>query len=362
VATASLYELGSVAYCIGTLGYIPAGSLGIAECPVGVRTLGNAGASLFVAGSVFYTLGALITFIAVAYLTYNQPYNDGGATILRGLPNDEESLTKDGSLDETDRVEGGEGLFAQAEEEGVWQVGGEGEILNTDDAGQGTVSPVSDVFTARGWLIGAVDRATNGTSGYRSSRDQSPSQQGTTEVSLPPAGDGEEGGREAPPRADLVTISEYLAESDAADILAALSPLQRRELAARLQAAPEEVVRIRAEPELGLHMRTPSIDPQDTSSLEPRSEVSLAADALVAREALLLEQLQDIKEAFSAAASREARLDEEASRVLSHRDFAKQELERTRLMLRTAERILEEVREELDAERLAAEDAREWFS
>mmetsp|Transcript_8895 Transcript_8895/g.24846 ORF Transcript_8895/g.24846 Transcript_8895/m.24846 type:complete len:110 (+) Transcript_8895:1733-2062(+) len=109
-------------------------------------------------------------------------------------------------------------------------------------------------------------------------------------------------------------------------------------------------------------MRTPSIDPQDTSSLEPRSEVSLAADALVAREALLLEQLQDIKEAFSAAASREARLDEEASRVLSHRDFAKQELERTRLMLRTAERILEEVREELDAERLAAEDAREWFS
>jgi hypothetical protein len=51
VATASLYELGGVAFVVGTLGFIPASALGIAACPDGVRQITEAGANLFVGGS-----------------------------------------------------------------------------------------------------------------------------------------------------------------------------------------------------------------------------------------------------------------------------------------------------------------------
>ena len=61
IATASLYELGGVAFVVGTLGFVPAGTLGIAGCPDGTRRMETFGASIFVLGSVFYTLGSSLT-------------------------------------------------------------------------------------------------------------------------------------------------------------------------------------------------------------------------------------------------------------------------------------------------------------
>ena len=71
VASASIYELGSVAYCIGTLGFIPKGPLGIAACPAGGRAMEVGGAILFVVGSLLYSLGSFLTLSVVGYLTYS---------------------------------------------------------------------------------------------------------------------------------------------------------------------------------------------------------------------------------------------------------------------------------------------------
>jgi len=336
VATASLYELGSVSYCIGTLGYIPAGSLGIADCPAGVHTLGNAGATLFVAGSVVYTLGALITFIAVAHLTYQQPYTDGGATVswIGGESDGDASQTLPAG-DEAGWAGGA------AKEDGVWHVGGEGQLSQ----------PAKDVFSARGWLDGAVGRRMGG---FVGSRYREPDR--STEVSL------EQGAADAAPRADLVAISEYLAQCGAADIFAAMSPLQRRELAARLQAAPDDVVRIRTETDDGLELAHPILLDADDGSAAPRAEASLAADALVEQETLLLAQLERAKETLAFAAGREAQLEVDASRVLAQCSQARAELTRARLGLQTAEARLEDMRGELEAERRTADDARDWFA
>lgn len=35
IATASLYELGGVCFIVGTLGYVPPGTIGISKCPEG---------------------------------------------------------------------------------------------------------------------------------------------------------------------------------------------------------------------------------------------------------------------------------------------------------------------------------------
>lgn len=55
---------------MGTLGFIPAPTLGIAACPLGVERLTAAGAALFVGGSVFYALGSGLTLAVTTYLTY----------------------------------------------------------------------------------------------------------------------------------------------------------------------------------------------------------------------------------------------------------------------------------------------------
>ena len=54
VATASLYELGGVSFVVATLGFVPAGALGIAACPDGSRNMVYFGASLFLLGSLLY--------------------------------------------------------------------------------------------------------------------------------------------------------------------------------------------------------------------------------------------------------------------------------------------------------------------
>ena len=53
----SLYELGGVCFVVGTLGFVPASVVGISACPDGARTMETFGASLFVVGSAFYSLG-----------------------------------------------------------------------------------------------------------------------------------------------------------------------------------------------------------------------------------------------------------------------------------------------------------------
>ena len=80
IATASLYELGGVAFVVGTLGFVPAGTLGIAGCPDGTRRMETFGASIFVLGSVFYTLGSSLTLAVISYLTYKE---EDPATALR---------------------------------------------------------------------------------------------------------------------------------------------------------------------------------------------------------------------------------------------------------------------------------------
>lgn len=71
IATASLYEIGGVCFIVGSLGYVPPGTIGISSCPDGVRVLETFGASLFVLGSAFYTLGAATSLAAVGWFTYN---------------------------------------------------------------------------------------------------------------------------------------------------------------------------------------------------------------------------------------------------------------------------------------------------
>jgi hypothetical protein len=138
-----------------------------------------------------------------------------------------------------------------------------------------------------------------------------------------------------------------------------MSPLQRRELAARLQAAPDDVVRIRTETDNGLELSHPVLLDETGSA---RTEASLAADALVKQEALLVAQLQRAKESLASAAGREAQLGVDASRVMAQCTEAKAELARARLGLQTAEARLEDVRGELEDERRRAGDAREWFA
>ncbi|KAL1522320.1 hypothetical protein AB1Y20_017312 [Prymnesium parvum] len=70
VATGTLYQLGGVAFVIGTLGFIPDSVLGITACPGGKQNLEFMGAALFLVGSSAYFLGALLTLVVVAYLTY----------------------------------------------------------------------------------------------------------------------------------------------------------------------------------------------------------------------------------------------------------------------------------------------------
>jgi len=70
VASASLFELGGVAFVVGTLGFIPAEVLGITACPDGPRIMERAGAELFLIGSVLYTMGSLLNFGFRAWLTY----------------------------------------------------------------------------------------------------------------------------------------------------------------------------------------------------------------------------------------------------------------------------------------------------
>jgi len=71
VATGTLYQLGGVAFVVGTLGFIPGSALGISACPDGPRTMETAGAALFVGGSGCYLLGSLLTLGVVGYLTYS---------------------------------------------------------------------------------------------------------------------------------------------------------------------------------------------------------------------------------------------------------------------------------------------------
>ena len=73
VATASLYELGGVAFVVGTLGFIPASTLGIGACPEGSVNMLTFGANLFVLGSMLYTAGSALTFGVTTFLTY---FND----------------------------------------------------------------------------------------------------------------------------------------------------------------------------------------------------------------------------------------------------------------------------------------------
>ena len=71
VAVASLYELGGVAFVVGTLGFIPASALGITQCPEGVAKLTDAGATLFVGGSALYLVGSLLTLVVSTWVTYD---------------------------------------------------------------------------------------------------------------------------------------------------------------------------------------------------------------------------------------------------------------------------------------------------
>mmetsp|Transcript_34080 Transcript_34080/g.69692 ORF Transcript_34080/g.69692 Transcript_34080/m.69692 type:complete len:393 (-) Transcript_34080:160-1338(-) len=82
VATASLYELGGVAFVVGTLGFIPAPVLGISACPEGEHTLTTAGATLFVAGSLCYTMGSALTFVVTCWLTYADLGDDEEAGMI----------------------------------------------------------------------------------------------------------------------------------------------------------------------------------------------------------------------------------------------------------------------------------------
>lgn len=86
VAVASLYELGGVAFVVGTLGFFPAEALGIAACPDGGRTLTTAGATLFVGGSCLYALGSALGLGVNAYLTYSRADGDGAAPGAGGRP------------------------------------------------------------------------------------------------------------------------------------------------------------------------------------------------------------------------------------------------------------------------------------
>jgi hypothetical protein len=230
-------------------------------------------------------------------------------------------------------------------EEGVWHVGGEGQL--SQPLGR------EDAFSARGWLDGAVGL---GMSGFVSSRSGGREPEIATEVSM------EQGAAEQTPRADLEAITDFLAESGAADVFAALSPLHRRELAARLQAAPDDVVRIRTEDDDGVELAHPVLLDPDDGSAAARAEASLAADVLVEQEALLVQQLQRAKESLALAAGREAQLGVDASRLLAQCSEAKAELARARLGLQAAEARLENVRGELEAERRTADDARDWFA
>jgi len=359
VATASLYELGSVAYVIGTLGYIPAGSLGIAECPAGVRTLGNAGASLFVAGSAFYTLGAFITFLAVAYITYEQPYNDGGAAAAQQgrVAEEEEEPGADAWFDSSSEQGSG------GREEGVWNFGGDGGLGASEESVAERVGSAFSALGGEAGLFTAANFLNNGmrvSDAWRGYTKQRADAADVADAEEPRAGD-------ATPRADLVAIAQYLAESDAADVLSSLSPWQRRELAARLQAAPDEVVRIRTAPsdeeEGSSSPFTPAPQPVLEAALgEEGREGSLAADALVEREAMLTDELQRAKEMLAAAASREAVVAAESTALVARRAAAQQDLDMARAQLGSTETMLERARAELDLERLGAEDARDFFS
>lgn len=138
-----------------------------------------------------------------SYITYQQPYTDGGATVS-WIGGEEDTTphtpaTSAGGGDE--RVRSG----GAAKQEGVWHVGGQGRLgqilLEEVDA-----QPADEAFSARGWLDGAVVRGMGGFVGSRRN-----SEEATRATELMP----EQGAADATaPRADLVAISEYLAESN----------------------------------------------------------------------------------------------------------------------------------------------------
>ena len=80
VAVASLFELGGVAFIVGTLGFYPAGPLGMATCPEGTTKLETGGALLFVAGSIAYTLGSMMILAFEVWNTYKYERETGKPT------------------------------------------------------------------------------------------------------------------------------------------------------------------------------------------------------------------------------------------------------------------------------------------
>ena len=77
IACASLYELGGVAFVVGTIGYIPASTIGIGACPDGARTLQFAGGTMYIAGSVLYLIGSLLTLVFQTWQTYKDGDSGG---------------------------------------------------------------------------------------------------------------------------------------------------------------------------------------------------------------------------------------------------------------------------------------------
>ena len=80
VAVASLFELSGVAFIVGTLGFYPAGPLGMATCPEGTTKLETGGALLFVAGSIAYTLGSMMILAFEVWNTYKYERETGKPT------------------------------------------------------------------------------------------------------------------------------------------------------------------------------------------------------------------------------------------------------------------------------------------
>ena len=88
VATGSLYQLGGVAFFVGTLGFIPSVDLGISACPDGPRNMAAAGAAAFVAGSGCYLIGAHPAPMLNASAAYSCPLSSpsGACLSLSGHP------------------------------------------------------------------------------------------------------------------------------------------------------------------------------------------------------------------------------------------------------------------------------------
>ena len=145
VATASLYELGGVAFVVGTLGFIPASSLGITACPDGARKLTEAGANLFVGGSACYCVGAALTLVATGYLTY-----DGAAAnaALMGAPGGYEVYDYVNGVGDEGAAAAGEADVQDTADGGGGEGGGEGGGGLLDEALSLLVPSLSSSTTA----------------------------------------------------------------------------------------------------------------------------------------------------------------------------------------------------------------------